>query len=237
MTDWYPLTRAWVVHEQYDGVLDLLSTADPSRPLVPGQEFGIALTVTPGGGAFRTYGYLMDEGLGDAVVLDQLDGVRRLDNGRYALLAPGTAATTGTALVKVRADVPDGTPVVPRVIIGIMAEQGAKLVYSSGIEDRTYHVRRHTVPGVVLRLRPGQEVTLPPVHGELRVTGVSTARHGSLSCAPDGTVVYRAHPSHVGYDRFTRRFEDADGNTVRSDVTVHTGDLGISPGALSVPHA
>lgn len=56
-----------------------------------------------------------------------------------------------------------------------------------------------------------------------------------ISCTPDGAVTYQPHPSYLGYDRFSCRYEDAGGNTVWSDVTVYVGDLAL-PGALPVRH-
>lgn len=72
MSGWFPLVRAWVAQGPYSGVVDLAATADPALALVPGQRFRLAMTVTPSGGAHRTYGYLLGEDLGGAVVLEEL---------------------------------------------------------------------------------------------------------------------------------------------------------------------
>lgn len=237
MTDWYPLVRAWVSHEGRTGVLDLVSEVDPALPVTPGQEFQVAMSITATGGAFRTYGYLLDEMFGDAATFEKLDGLRHLTNGRFTTFAPGDEPRTAVGTVKIGKDTPDGTALIPKVIVGIMPAQGDKLVASAVVHDQCFYVRRYALPGRVLKLHPGTRAVLPaesPAPG-LRLTGVSLARGGMISCTPDGAVTYQPHPSHLGYDRFSCRYEDAEGNTVWSDVTVYVGDLAL-PGALPVRH-
>ncbi|MFJ6718861.1 Ig-like domain-containing protein [Streptomyces sp. NPDC091259] len=235
MSGWFPLVRAWVAQGPYGGVVDLAATADPALALVPGQRFRLAMTVTPSGGAYRTYGYLLGEDLGDAVILEEPQDLRRLPNGRYAAFASQTQAITATCVVRVRDDAPDGSVVMPRVVVGLMTAQGEKLVPSAGIEDRGFHVRRRTVPGRPLLLAPGGHVTLPGGTADgLKLSAVSPARRGMLSCAPDGSVTYQAPASYQGYDRFTCIYEDLVGHTHPSEVVIHIGDLGMSPGALNV---
>ncbi|MBT2477216.1 Ig-like domain-containing protein [Streptomyces sp. ISL-94] len=237
MTAWFPLVRAWVADGPYGGVLDLASTVDPARPLVPGQTFRLALTITPSGGAYRTYGYILDGDLSDAVTLTELQGMRQLPNGRYAAFASGTEAVTATCLVEVGQDAVDGTVVLPRVVVGVMPAQGDKLVASAGIEDQGFHVRRRVIPGRTLFLNPGGQATLPGATADgLRLSAVSPARYGMVGCAPDGTVTYQAPASFHGYDRFTCTYEDQDGHATASHVIIRIGDLGLSPGALSVHH-
>ncbi|MCX4783296.1 hypothetical protein [Streptomyces sp. NBC_01264] len=234
VTAWFPVVRAWITQGAFSGVLDLASSADPGRPLVPGQEFTLAMTLTPSGGAYRTYGYVLGDTLGDAVVMGGLKGLRLLKNGRYMGFAPGTEAATHTCTVKVKPDAPDGAIMLPRVVVGLMPAEGDKLIPSSGIEDQGYWIRRHSVPGRALHLPPGAQVTLPPdAERGLRRTGVGIPRQGMLHCAPDGTVVYQAPASYQGYDFFTCTYEDEAGHSVRSHVTIRIGDLGMSPGALS----
>ncbi|MFF3216721.1 hypothetical protein ACFYYB_39635 [Streptomyces sp. NPDC002886] len=233
-TTWFPVVRAWITQGAFSGVLDLAASADPGRPLVPGQEFTLAMTLTPSGGAYRTYGYVLGDTLGDWVVMGGLNGLRLLKNGRYMGFASGTEAVTHTCTVKVKPDAPDGAITLPRVVVGLMPAEGDKLIPSSGIEDQGFWVRRHSVPGRALHLPPGAQVTLPPdaEHG-LRRTGVGIPRQGMLHCAPDGTVVYQAPAAYQGYDFFTCTYEDEAGHSVRSHVTIRIGDLGMSPGALS----
>ncbi|MEV7521011.1 hypothetical protein [Streptomyces sp. NPDC091371] len=237
MSDWFPVVRAWIVQGPLSGVLDLLSSADPNRPLVPGQEFTLAMTLTPSGGAYRTYGYILDDMLGDAVALGDLQGFRLLKNGRYAAFASGTEPSTATCTVKVKADAPDGAMMLPRVVVGLMPAQGDKLTPSSGIEDQGFWVRRHSIPGRALHLHPGARAILPAdaEHGLLR-TGVGIPRRGTVHCTPDGAVTYQAPASYHGYDFFTCTYEDQDGHSVRSEVVVHIGDLALSPGAMGALH-
>lgn len=233
MSDWFPVVRAWIAQDPFGGMLDLVSSADPARPVAPGQEFTLAMTVTPTGGAFRTYGYILGEQLGDAVALGDLQGFRLLKNGRYAMFATGTEPATATCTVTVAADAKDGAMMLPRVVVGLMPAQGDKLIPCSGIEDQGFWIRRHSIPGRALNLRPGSRVTLPAdAEPGLRRTGVGIPRAGTLHCDPDGTVVYQAPASYHGYDFFTCTYEDRDGHSVRSDVVVHIGDLGLSPGAM-----
>ncbi|MFD9408820.1 hypothetical protein ACFWBN_17620 [Streptomyces sp. NPDC059989] len=233
MSDWFPVVRAWIAQGPLGGVLDLVSSADPTRPLVPGQEFTLAMTVTPSGGAYRTYGYILGEMLGDAVVLGDLQGFRLLKNGRYATFAGGTEPFTATCTVTVDAAAPDGAMMLPRVVVGLMPAQGDKLIPCSGIEDQGFWVRRHSIPGRALHLHPGGRAALPADTGHgLRRTGVGIPRRGTLHCSPDGTVTYQAPASYIGYDFFTCTYEDQDGYSVRSDVVVHIGDLALSPGAM-----
>ncbi|MCY0928482.1 hypothetical protein OTB20_20205 [Streptomyces sp. H27-H1] len=237
MTDWYPLVRAWATHEGRTGVLDLMSDVDPALPVAPGQEFQIAMTVTPSGGAFRTYGYLLDDMFGDLATFEDLQGLRHLTNGRYTTFATGDEPRTAVGTVRMAKDAPEREVLLPRVIVGIMPAQGEKLVPCAVVHDQGFYIRRHHLRGRVLMLNPGARTVLPaePPAPGLRLTGVSLARGGMISCTPDGTVTYQPHPSHLGYDRFECRYEDADGNTVWSDVTVHVGELA-NPGALPVDH-
>ncbi|MGW5400500.1 hypothetical protein [Streptomyces sp. NPDC003952] len=230
--NWFPLVRAWASQGPYTGVLDLLSTADPSYPLAPGAQVQLAMTVTPSGGAFRTYGYILGESLEDGVVVEDLQGMRKLPNGRYAAFASGDEPVTATCVVRVLDEGSDGAVVVPRVVVGIMPFQGDKLASSSGIEDKGYYVRRHSIPARLLNLRPGEVVGLPARNGGLRVTGVTIARYGMLGCSPDGAVTYQAPHSFHGYDRFVCTYEDQDGHAAEGHVVVRVGDLGGSPGAL-----
>ncbi|MFF1410020.1 Ig-like domain-containing protein [Streptomyces sp. NPDC058289] len=231
--NWFPLVRAWATQGPYTGVLDVLSTADPAYPLVPGAQFQIAMTVTPSGGAFRTYGYILGESLEDGVVVEDLQGLRKLPNGRYAVFASGDEPATATLVVRVLDEGSDGAVVVPRAVVGVMPFQGDKLSASSGIEDKGYYVRRHSIPARRLDLHPGEVVSLPAGGTEgLRVTGVTLARYGMLGCSPDGTVTYQAPHSFHGYDRFVCTYEDRDGHMAEGHVVVRVGDLGASPGAL-----
>ncbi|MGW1776096.1 hypothetical protein [Streptomyces sp. NPDC002104] len=234
---WFPVARAWISLGGLSAVLDLAASADPGRPLVPGQEFTLAMTLTPSGGAYRTYGYVLGDTLGDAVVLGDMAGLRLLENGRYMGFASGTEAVTHTCTVKVKADAPDGATMLPRVVVGLMPAEGDKLIPSSGIEDQGFWIRRHSIPGRALHLPPGGQFTLPPdaEHG-LRRTGVGIPRQGMLHCAPDGTVVYQAPAAYQGYDFFTCAYEDAAGHLVHAHVTVRIGDPGMSPGALRAVH-
>ncbi|MCM1968352.1 hypothetical protein ABT024_08145 [Streptomyces sp. NPDC002812] len=231
--NWFPLVRAWATQGPYTGVLDLLATADPAYPLRPGSQFQLAMTVTPSGGAFRTYGYILGESLEDGVVVEDLQGLRKLPNGRYACFASGDEPVTATCVVRVKEEGSDGSVVVPRVVVGIMPFQGDKLVSSSGIEDKGYYARRRSIPARRLVLRPGEVVALPAGSPEgLRLRGVTIARYGMLGCSPDGAVTYQAPHSFHGYDRFVCTYEDQDGYVAEGHVVVRVGDLGASPGAL-----
>lgn len=231
--NWFPLVRAWVAQGPYTGVLDVLATADPAYSLVPGTQFQIAMTVTPSGGAFRTYGYILGESFRGGAVVEDLQGMRELPNGRYAVFASGDEPVTATCVVRVLEEDSDGSVVMPRAAIGVMPFQGDKLVSSSGIEDKGYYVRRRAIPARQLILRPGEVVTLPAGSpGGLRLTAVTVARHGMLGCSPDGAVTYQAPQSFHGYDRFVCTYEDQDGHTADSHVVIRVGDLGLSPGAL-----
>lgn len=199
MSGWFPLVRAWVAQGPYSGVVDLAATADPALALVPGQRFRLAMTVTPSGGAHRTYGYLLGEDLGGAVVLEELQHLRRLPNGRYAAFAPQTRAITADCVVRVRDDAPDGSVVMPRVVVGLMIAQGDKLVPSAGIEDRGFHVRRRVVPGRPLLLAPGGHVTLPGSTADgLRLSAVSPpAAEGSAAPPTARSPTRRPRPTRV----------------------------------------
>lgn len=239
MSDWYPIARAWVTHPQapqIGGTLDLYADTDPTHPVAPGQEITFTLAVTPTGGAYRTYGYLLDDFLGDIATMARHQGMSHLTNGRYATYASDAAPRTVTCTVKVNDDAEDGAVLLPRIIIGLMPAQGDKLIPSTAISDAGYRVRRHWLPGQSLTLPPGGHAVLPPGHVHapgLRFMGVGIARHGILTCTPDGTVTYQADPAHFGYDRFELAFEDERGNRVWSEVTIHIGDFGASPGALA----
>ncbi|POX48979.1 hypothetical protein C3489_25750 [Streptomyces sp. Ru71] len=238
MNDWHPIARAWVTHPQarhIGGTLELFADADPAQPVTPGQEITFTMVVTPTGGAFRTYGYLLDDFLGDVATMARHQGMSHLNNGRYATYASDAEQRTVSCQVRVADDAPDGAVLLPRVIIGLMPAQGDKLIPSTAVSDAGYRVRRHFVPGQSFTLPPGGRVSLPPGHTwapGLRFMGVGIARHGMLTCPPDGSVTYQADPGHLGYDRFELAFEDERGNRVWSEVTIHIGDFGASPGAL-----
>ncbi|MGI5276403.1 hypothetical protein [Streptomyces rochei] len=236
---WYPIARAWVADPQdarVGGTLELLADWDPTRPLPPGQELTLSLTVTPTGGAYRTYGYLLDDLTGGAATVVRHPGLSHLDNGRYATYASDAEPRTVSCLLRVDEDAGEGAVLLPRVVIGLMRAPGAKLISSAAISDAGFRVRRHWLPGQSLTLRPGGRAVLPPGHtpaSGLRFMGVGVARHGTLTCLPDGSVTYQADPAHLGYDHFELAFEDERGHRVWSEVTVHIGDFGASPGALA----
>ncbi|MFJ5737005.1 hypothetical protein [Streptomyces microflavus] len=239
MNDWYPLVRAWVAHPQMPhigGTLDLFSDVDPSLPLVPGQELGLALSVTPVGGAYRTYGYLLDDLLGDHATMVRHPGMSHLNNGRYATYAAGTEPRTVNCVVRIADDAAEGSVLLPRVIIGLMTVQGDKLIPSTAISDAGFRVRRHVLAGQSMTLRQGGRALLPAGHSPaegLRFVGVGVARYGLLTCTADGGVTYEADPEHLGYDRFELCYENSRGHRVWSEVTVHIGDFGASPGAVA----
>ncbi|MFI1326756.1 hypothetical protein EF913_19115 [Streptomyces sp. WAC04189] len=236
---WYPIARAWVTHPRaphIGGTLELFADTDPARPVAPGQEFGLTLAVTPTGGAYRTYGYLLDDFLGGAATMVRHQGLSHLDNGRYATYATDAEPRTVTCLVRVQDSAPEGAVLLPRVIVGLMHAPGDKLIPSTAVSDAGFRVRRHWLPGQNITLRPGGRAVLPAGHTVapgLRFMGVGLARHGVLTCMPDGSVTYQADPAHLGYDRFELAFEDGRGHRVWSEVTVHVGDFGASPGALA----
>ncbi|MFC9529700.1 MULTISPECIES: hypothetical protein [unclassified Streptomyces] len=239
MSTWFPLTQAWVAHprhSEYGGRLELAADADPSVPLVPGQEVQLAVTVQPAGGAYRTYGYLMDDLLGTAAVMPAHKGLAHLaKNGRYATYATGTEPRTVISTLRIRDDASEGAVVLPRVSVGVMLNEGDKLISSSAVSEGGFRVRRAWLPGRSVMLRPGARVTIPagfsPVQG-LRLTGATCARYGVVTCAPDGSVTYRSDPTFQGYDHFACSFEVAGGHVVWSEVTLFMGDLAGSPGAL-----
>ncbi|MCX5310040.1 hypothetical protein [Streptomyces sp. NBC_00154] len=238
MKDWYPLVRATVTHPrmpQVGGTLELFADVDPALPVTPGQELGLGLSLTPIGGAYRTYGYLLDDLLGDIAKMSRHPGMSHLDNGRFATYASGTEARVVNCLVRVNDDAPEGAVLLPRVSIGLMLGQGDKLVSSATLSDTGFRVRRQLLAGQNMVLRQGGRAVLPagqtPVAG-LRFVGVGIARHGVLTCGADGSVVYEADPTHVGYDSFELCYEDSRGHRTWSEVTVHTGDFGSSPGAV-----
>ncbi|MDQ0993632.1 hypothetical protein [Streptomyces sp. V3I7] len=239
MSDWYPIVRAWVTHPQapqIGGTLELFADADPALPVAPGQEITFTLVVTPTGGAFRTYGYLLDDFLGTTAAMVRHTGMSHLTNGRYATYASDAEPRTVTCRVRVNADAQEGAVLLPRVIIGLMPAQGDKLIPSTAVSDAGYRIRRHWLPGQIITLRPGGHAVLPASHSPvpgLRFMGVGLARHGMLTCMPDGSVTYQTDPGHLGYDRFELAFEDEHGHRVWSEVTVHIGDFGASPGALA----
>ncbi|MGW1026516.1 hypothetical protein ACWD4J_22945 [Streptomyces sp. NPDC002577] len=239
MSDWHPIARAWVTHPQapqVGGTLDLFADADPALPVAPGQEIAFTLAVTPTGGSYRTYGYLLDDFLGGAATMVRHQGMSHLTNGRYATYASDAEPRTVSCLIRVNDDAQEGAVLLPRVIIGLMPNQGDKLIPSTAVSDAGFRVRRHWLPGQSITLRPGGRAVLPAGHTPapgLRFMGVGVARHGVLTCMPDGSITYQADPEHRGYDRFELAFEDERGHRVWSEVTVHIGDFGASPGALA----
>lgn len=87
-----------------------------------------------------------------------------------------------------------------------------------------------------MTLRQGGRALLPAGHSPaegLRFVGVGVARYGLLTCTADGGVTYEADPEHLGYDRFELCYENSRGHRVWSEVTVHIGDFGASPGAVA----
>ncbi|MFH9431023.1 hypothetical protein ACH4JZ_22400 [Streptomyces sp. NPDC017615] len=241
MNDLHPLALAHVTHPgapESPGTLRLVADADPALPVVPGQEITLSLTLDPAGGGYRTYGYLIDDSLAPAAAMLRHPGLSLLANGRYATyVGAGDEPRTVSCVIRVDPEAPDGATVLPRIVVGVMAVEGDRLVPSAAISDTGFRVRRHWLPGQCVTLRPGGRALLPaghtPVPG-LRLVAVGRARHGLLTYAPDGGVSYQAHPEHLGYDRFELAFEGEDGHRVWSEVTVHVGDLGASPGALAV---
>lgn len=238
MSDWYPIARTWVTHpqaQQIGGTLELFADIDPSEPVAPGQEINLTLAVTPTGGAYRTYGYLLDDFLGQSARMVRHRGMSHLANGRYATYASEAEPRTVSCLLKVRDEAQEGAVLLPRVVVGLMPAQGDRLISSAAVSDAGFRVRRHWLPGQSLNLHPGGRATLPPGHTQaagLRFMGASLARHGAVTCLPDGSVTYGADPSYAGYDRFELAFEDELGHRVWSEVTVYIGDFGASPGAL-----
>ncbi|MFE7709156.1 hypothetical protein ACFU6I_25910 [Streptomyces sp. NPDC057486] len=222
---------------QVGGTLELFADIDPALPVTPGQEFGLALSVMPVGGAYRTYGYLLDDMLGDHAKMVRHQGMSHLTNGRYATYASGTDPRTVNCLVRIHDDAVEGAVLLPRVIIGLMTTQGDKLIPSTAVSDRGFRVRRHMLRGQSMVLRQGGRAVLPAGHSPaagLRFMGVGIAGHGLLTCGADGSVTYDADPGHLGYDRFELCYEDDRGHRVWSEVTVHIGDFGASPGAIAV---
>lgn len=238
MSDWYPLARAWVTHPQapqIGGTLELFADADPAQPVAPGQEFALTLVVTPTGGAYRTYGYLLDDFLGGVATMVNHQGTSHLTNGRYATYASDAEPRTVTCRIRVGDNAAEGAVLLPRIIVGLMPAQGDKLIPSTAVSDAGFRVRRHWLPGQSMTLRPGGRAVLPAGHSPvpgLRFMGVGLAQHGTLTCRSDGSVTYQADHDHLGYDRFELAFEDELGHRVWSEVTVHIGDFGASPGAL-----
>ncbi|MGV9346633.1 hypothetical protein ACWDSD_17780 [Streptomyces spiralis] len=238
MNDRYPLARVRVTHPQapeVGGTLELFSDTDPARPVAPGKEITFTLSVAPTGGAYRTYGYLLDDFLGSTATMVRHQGMSHLTNGRYAAYAGGAEPRTLTCLIRVNDDAQEGAVLLPRVVVGLMPEQGDKLISSTAVSDVGFRVRRHWLPGQHIALRPGGRAVLPAGHTPepgLRFMGVGLARHGMLTCMSDGTVTYQADHAHLGYDRFELAFEDERGHRVWSEVTVYIGDFGVSPGAL-----
>lgn len=238
----YPLVRAWVTNPgmpHIGGTLELFADVDPALPVRPGQELGLTLSVTPVGGAYRTYGYLLDDFLGDHATMVRHQGMSLLPNGRYATYASGTEPRTVNCLVRVNDEAVEGAVLLPRVIIGLMTGQGDRLIPSAAISDTGFRVRRQWLPGHHMVLRQGGRAMLPAAHSPaagLRFVGVGIADHGRLTCEAGGSVTYEADPEHVGYDRFELCYEDDRGHRVWSEVTVHIGDFGASPGALAIPH-
>ncbi|MDG4863047.1 hypothetical protein P8605_33405 [Streptomyces sp. T-3] len=240
MTDWFPLTRAQVAHPRHadsGGRLELHADADPAHPVVPGQELTLALTVHPAGAPYRTYGYLMEDGLGPYATVARRQGLAHLaDKARYATYATGAEPRTVTCKLRIADDAPEGAVVLPRVVVGVLLNEGDRLISSSRLTDEGFRVRRHWLPGRSITLRPGARVTIPagfsPGQG-LRLTGVTFARHGLLSCGPDGAVTYQAEQGYRGYDHFSCLFEGPGGHPVSSEVTLFMGYLGDSPGALA----
>lgn len=239
MNDWYPLVHAWVSHPrvQVSGTLELFADVDPALPLTPGQEFGLAMTVTPVGGAYRTYGYLLDDMLGEHAKMVRHQGLSHLPNGRYATYASGIEPRTVNCLVRVDEKAAEGAVLLPRVIVGLMTAQGDKLIPSTAVSDAGFRVRSYWIPGQSMVLRQGGRAMLPAGHCPapgLRFIGVGIAQHGVLTCTADGGITYEADPHHLGYDRFELCYEDERGHRAWSEVTVHIGDFGASPGALAV---
>ncbi|MFB7755287.1 Ig-like domain-containing protein [Streptomyces sp. NPDC056121] len=238
MTDWFPLGEARVAHPRnpgLGGLLQLAADTDPLHPVVPGQKVTLALTLHPSGTPYRTYGYLMEEGLGPAAVARVQGMAHMADKGRYAAYATGAEPRTVTCLLKIDDEAPEGAVVLPHVVVGLMANQGDKLISSSRLNDRGFRVRRGWLPGRSMTLQPGARVTIPagysPEQG-LLLTGSTFARHGTVTCTSDGAVSYQADPGHRGYDRFALSYEAVGGHTVWSEITLFLGYLGEAPGAL-----
>ncbi|MEW2131803.1 hypothetical protein [Streptomyces sp. NPDC005435] len=220
------------------GTLRLVADADPALPVAPGQEITLSLTLTPAEGAYRTYGYLIDDSLAPGAAMLRHPGLNLLANGRYATyVTEDDEPRTVSCVIRVDPHAPDGATVLPRIVVGVMAAEGDRLVPSAAVSDTGFRVRRTWLPGQCVTLGPGGRALLPAGHTPapgLRLVAVGRARHGLLTCAPDGGVSYQAHPEHLGYDRFELAFEAEDGHRVWSEVTVYVGDLGDSPGALAV---
>ncbi|ROQ70444.1 hypothetical protein EDD93_4967 [Streptomyces sp. 840.1] len=231
MTDWYPLVRAGVTHPlvpQVGGTLDLFAAVDPAAPVVPGQEIELGLSLTPVGGAYRTYGYLLDDLLGDVATMPRHPGLSHLANGRFATYASGVEPRVVSCFVRVNDEAPEGAVLLPRVTIGLMLDQGDKLVSSAIVSDAGFRVRRQPVAAQSMVMRQGGRAVLPAGHSPAegtRFVGVGIAGHGVLTCRPDGSVVYEADPGYWGYDRFELCYEDARGQRTWSEVMVSIGDF------------
>ncbi|MFJ4714005.1 hypothetical protein [Streptomyces sp. NPDC088785] len=238
MTDWYPLGEARVAHPRtpgLGGLLQLAADTDPLHPVVPGQQLTLALTLHPTGTPYRTYGYLMEEGLGPATVARVQGMAHMAEKARYAAYASGAEPRTVTCQLKIDAEAPEGAVVLPHFVLGLMANQGDKLVSSARLNDRGFRVRTGWLPGRGMTVRPGARITIPAGYSPepgLRPTGATFARHGTVTCAPNGEVTYLADPVHRGYDRFALSYEAVGGHTVWSEITLYLGYLGEAPGAL-----
>ncbi|MFD7325223.1 hypothetical protein ACFV9D_29700 [Streptomyces sp. NPDC059875] len=238
MSDWYSLVQSWVSHPetpQHGGHLELFSDVDPQRPLVPGQTFSLTLSITPSDAPYRTYGYLLGDIFEGVTSVVNHKGLGKLGNGRYATYASGAEPRTATMRVKIADDAPEGSYLLPRIVVGVKRTEDERLVSSMSVSNVGFRVRRHWLPGRSIVLNPGGRFTIPagytPVDG-LRFTGTTFASHGTLFHTPDGGLSYQADPEHLGYDSFSCCFEDESGHRVRQEITLHIGDMSHSPGAL-----
>ncbi|MFC8273450.1 Ig-like domain-containing protein [Streptomyces sp. NPDC057271] len=238
MSDWYPLAQAWVSHPEsprHGGRLELFSDADPQLPLVPGQTFSLTLSITPQDAPFRTYGYLLGDVFEGVTSVVTHKGLGKLGNGRYATYASGAEPRAATLVARISEDAAEGSYLLPRIVVGVKRTEDERLVSSMSVSHVGYRVRRHWLPGRSMVLPPGGRFVIPgdysPAAG-LRLVGSTFAAHGTLLGTPDGSLTYQADPDHIGYDGFSCCFEDESGHRVWSEVTVYTGDLSHSPGAI-----
>ncbi|MFI8965455.1 Ig-like domain-containing protein [Streptomyces sp. NPDC053493] len=239
MSDWYPLTRAWVAHPEeprYGGHLELFSDADPAAPLAPGQRFHLTLSITPQDAPYRVYGYLLGDIFEDGVLdVVRHKGLGKLANGRYATYSSGAEPRSATLTVKVPENAAEGAYFLPRIVVGVKRTDEERLVPSMAVSRTGFRVRRHWLPGRSMVLAPGGSFMIPggysPAEG-LRFTGTTFASHGTLFSASDGSLSYQAEAGHLGYDSFSCCFEDDHGHRVWQEITVHIGDLSHAPGAI-----
>ncbi|MCX4392997.1 Ig-like domain-containing protein [Streptomyces sp. NBC_00264] len=218
--------------------LELRSDADPRLPVEPGRRIGFEWILRPQGDGTRYYGYLMADSFASVATIENMAGMSLLPSGeRYATsTGPGAERVARFTLRVHRHAAPDAF-LVPVLRAGIIADGGKSLTSTTfSLKNHGFRIAPLPPQGRSATVAPGQRAVLTDLTAGLGehvgLAGVGPARHGVTSVGPDGTVTYHPFDGHLGYDWFDYVLDAGGGRLVPGRVTVHVGDLGMTPGLL-----